>query len=87
MGGGQTAAMEAHPDAQFCSFPQGEGLEVAEIGHWATYELDSADPGQCSTGWITQNQLASVRDVSTCQDLAGRIIRWGDGQDPVSNRV
>jgi len=64
-----------------------EGPEVAEIGHWATYELDSADPGQCSTGWITQNQLASVRDVSTCRDFAGRIIRWGDGQDPVSNWV
>ena len=35
MGGGQTAAMEAHPDAQFCSFPQGEGLEVADFGRSA----------------------------------------------------
>ena len=59
----------------------------AEIGHWATYEPDSADPGQGSTGWITQNQRASIRDLSTCRDFAGQVIRWDEGQDPVSKWV
>jgi hypothetical protein len=29
MDGERTAAMEAYPDAQFCSFSHGEGLKVA----------------------------------------------------------
>ncbi len=60
---------------------------MAEVGHWATYEPDRADPGQCSTGCITQNQRVSVRDLSTCRDFAGRICRWDYGQDHVSNWV
>jgi hypothetical protein len=28
-----------------------------------------------STGWITQNQLVSVRDLSTCRDCASQATR------------
>lgn len=64
-----------------------ERRDLAEIGHWATYEPDSADPGQGSTGWITQNQRASIRDLSICRDFAGQVIRWDEGEDPVSKWV
>ena len=60
---------------------------AAEIGRWATYELDSADPGQCSTGWITQNHPASVRGLSTYRDFAGQINRWGNRQNRISKWV
>jgi len=38
--------------------------------------------------WLDHPKSAGlVGDLSTCRDFAGQIIRWGDGQDPVSNWV